>query len=386
MNAAPEVSTGTVTTRVSLAGVSTLSDGLRRQVGEVAATIEAEARVRPVIVVFGLGSFGDVLQVTPLLRALKQKFPGAALVLVHHDLLSAKLLEAAPYLTRFIRLRAGSHYLLRNRLKNAGVDLIVECRYVVKYTLGVRPRLGDAGIEFVEAAQNVQKSWLGFVQRFPFDNDALWRAAKTKGWSMYDLMAHTAGFASEDFENLHIELPAPAPGLEKFLLPADYIVVSNSAEWLTLQSALWTKSLPHRKMREVLAQLKEREIATVILGTKNDPGDYPVDYDLRGKTNLIEAAHIVKNAALLLGPEGGLVNLAKAVGTPAVVFFGSTPIEFFGMKANTNIAPRVCGGCWWSTESYLRQCPLLEKTPPCTDSLNVAQIVEAVERLMPACV
>ena len=56
--------------------------------------------------------------------------------------------------------------------------------------------------------------------------------------------------------------------------------------------------------------------------------------------------------------------MAKAVGTRSVVFFGSTPPEFFRFKSNINIEPRFCGGCWWSTESYLRQCPLLEDTPP----------------------
>jgi ADP-heptose:LPS heptosyltransferase len=137
-------------------------------------------------------------------------------------------------------------------------------------------------------------------------------------------------------------------------------------------------------MKEVLLELKKRGVTTVILGTTNDPGDYPVDHDLRGKTNLLEAAGIIHRARLVLGPEGGLVNLAKAVGTPSVVFFGSTPIEFFRIKSNINLAPRFCGGCWWTTDSYLRQCPLLENIPPCTNSHDVARIVRAVEELTPA--
>ena len=117
------------------------------------------------------------------------------------------------------------------------------------------------------------------------------------------------------------------------------------------------------------------------LGTTNDPGDYPVAFDLRGKSNLLEAAEIIRLARLVLGPEGGLVNLAKAVDVPSVVFFGSTPVEFFGFKANRNLEPRFCGGCWWSTESYLRQCPLLENIPPCTSSIDGSTIVAAVEEL-----
>lgn len=353
-------------------------DPLKDQAAEVAAAIEQEAQQRPVVVVFGLGSFGDVIQITALLRTLHAKFPEAALLLVHNDNLGAKLIASAPYLTRYLRLRSSHHYMLRGWLKEKNVDLTVECRYVIKYTLSEKPRFSPEQISFVHAAQAVQKEWLPRVQDFPFDNDQLWRHAKAKGWSMYDLMAHTSGFAGEDFEQLRIDLPKDHPAPE-VTLPAKYVVVSNSAEWLPLQSTVWTKSLPHQKMREALQGLGN--IPTVLLGTANDPGDYPVSHDLRGKTNLLEAADIIRNAALVLGPEGGLVNMAKAVGTPAVVFFGSTPVEFFGFRSSVNIEPRFCGGCWWSTESYLRQCPLLEEIPPCTDSIDISRLVGAVQKI-----
>jgi ADP-heptose:LPS heptosyltransferase len=357
------------------------NEAVKKPVAEAAAIIETEARQRPVIVVFGLGSYGDVIQTTPLLLALKRKFPEASLLLVHHDTLGSKLLESAAYLTKYIRLRSTLHYLLRRRLSQGACDLVVECRYVVKYTLSLKPRFSPEQIQFVLDAQSAQKPWLHFVQNFPYDNDLLWRAAKTKGWSMYALMAHTAGFGEDDFETLQIDPPREKPALKKFAFPPRYVVVSNSAEWLTMQSSLWTKSLPHAKMREVLQELKKKGIPTVLMGTTNDPGAYPVDYDLRGKTNLLEASEIIRNARLVLGPEGGLVNLAKAVGVPSVVFFGSTPVEFFRFKSNINIEPRFCGGCWWSTESYLRQCPLLEEIPPCTESLDASTIAGSVQEL-----
>ena len=340
-----------------------LNASLKKQVSDATAAIRTEARQRPIILVFGLGSYGDVIQITPLLQALKNKFPEAGLLLVHHDGLGRKLLEAAPYLTKYIRLRSSLHYLIRSQLKDEDYDLMVECRYVIKYTLSSQPRFSEEELQFIQDAQSAQKPWLRFVQNFPADNDLLWRQARTRGWSMYDLMAHTSGFAGEDFEAFQLHLPQNKPATQKFALPPAYAVVSNSAEWLTLQSSLWTKSLPHAKMRDVLAGLKSYGIPTVIMGTANDPGHYPVDHDLRGKTNLLEAAEIIKNARVVLGPEGGLVNMAKAFGIRCVVFFGSTPVEFFRFKTNINIEPRLCGGCWWSTESYLRQCPLLEEIP-----------------------
>ncbi len=357
---------------------------INRRINEAVDSIERESQTGQVILVFGLGSYGDVIQITPLLRSLRKTFPQATFILVHSDSLGSKLLESVSYLKKHIRIPAGYHYLLRNKLKEHSYDLLVECRYVIKYTLSIRPRFNREQLQFIEDAQKIQTGWLGKVQNFPYDNDFLCREARAAGWSMYELMAHTSGFPDEDFEALQIDLPDQETALARFSLPSDYIVVSNAAEWLPLQGSLWTKSLPHARMREILSQLKTLAIPTLLLGTTNDPGNYPVDHDLRGKTNLLEAAGLIKGARLLLGPEGGLVNLARAVETPSVVFFGSTPLEFFGMKSNINIAPRICGGCWWSTASYLRQCPLLEEVPPCTNSIEAKQVVAVVEQLFEA--
>jgi ADP-heptose:LPS heptosyltransferase len=358
-----------------------LNEAYTKQLAEVVQRIETHARQGPVVLVFGLGSFGDVTQITALLRGIRNRFPKAQVLLLHNDLLGASLMKHSPFVDEYIRLRGTLQAYLRALLSPEAWDLIVECRYVIKYTLAPKSRLSPEEIAFVESAQAGQKEWLPLVQNFPFDNDRLWREAKERGWSMYDLMAHTAGLPQEDFEALQIDPPTEKPSLDAFGLPDRYAVVSNSAEWLSLQSSLWTKCLPHARIREVLLELKKRKVPTVLMGTTNDPGDYPVDFDLRGRSNLLEAAEIVRRARLVLGPEGGLVNLARAVSVPSVVFFGSTPVEFFGFKANRNLAPRFCGGCWWTTESYLRHCPLLEPIPPCTNSIDAPTIVAAVEEL-----
>ena len=357
-------------------------DAVKKLVEDAVALIQAEGRQRPVILIFGTGSYGDAIQITPLIEALHGRFPEAAIILVHHDSLGAGLLEAAPHLTKYIRVHAGFQHHLRSRLRDGGCDLVVQCRYVVKYNLPNHSRLTTEQREFVLAAQAVQKPWLHLVQNFALDNDLLFRSARDHGWSMYELAARTGGFPDKDFEAVRIYPRQPAPDLSRLSLPPRYMVVSNSAHWLTPRESFWTKCLPHPRMRAVLEELKKQECPTVLLGTLNDPGRYDVDYDFRGKTNLIEAAEIIRGAQLVLGPEGALVNIARAMEVPSVVFFGSTPLEFFGFKTNVNLRPRVCGGCWWSTNGYLGQCPLLEPVPPCTDSHDPAEIARAVVNLL----
>jgi ADP-heptose:LPS heptosyltransferase len=357
-----------------------ISHSIQNKLQQILHVLEVEHRRRPVILLFGVGSYGDVLQITPLLFALQKKFPGHALVLVHNDPGSQAFFvsDAAP--ARYVQLNANEHRLLKKLLDERHYDLLVECRYVITYTLPPHSGLSDGARAFVAAAQERQKDWQPYLEKFPFNNDLLWRQAAHQGLNMSGLMAFTAGFEQYDFENLC--LPVTPPPLEEIpaTLPASYLVASNSAGWLSIQSSLWTKCLAHEKMNAILDRIRMSGIPTVLIGTSNDPGDYHVDIDLRGKTSLLQSAAVIKGASLVLAPEGGVVNMARAVKTKSVVFFGSTPAAFFGFKANVNINPHVCGGCWWTTSTYLGQCPLLKKVPPCTDSIPNETIVEAVER------
>jgi len=333
-------------------------------------------------VVFGLGSFGDAIQITPLLAALRQRFTGARLILVHPSGLAPELFEHWADLDDVVVAPSSGFPWMRSELlRAAGADLIVKCRYVVEYHLPESSRLGEQDRQFVQSAQLAQQPWLPLVADFPFDNDRLWRLAAQRGMNMYSLMAATGGFAGSDFENLSTALVAEDYALHREL-PEKYFVVCNSAEALTIGRTVWTKALPAAKMSRIVAKLKRFQVPSVLLGSKDDPMIDGVDIDWRGRSSLRQAAAILKGARCLLGPEGGLVNLARAVGTRSVVFFGSTPPEFFAFRENTNISPEFCGGCWWTTPSYLYQCPRLLLQPECTRSIPEDDVVQAVRRLL----
>lgn len=263
------------------------------------------------------------------------------------------------------------------------VDLVVRNRYVVEYALVAgAPRLRPEQRSFVESVQPRQREWLPFVQRFPFDNDDLWRAAASHGLSMSMLMAQTAGFPDADFE-AYSQCLSPTDFALRRELPPRYIAVCNSAETRAIGQNLWTKVLSREKFSRVVARIRTTfDTPIVLLGTLDDAPVEEVDIDLRGRTSLREAAATLRNAAVFIGPEGGLANLCRAVGTRAVIFFGSTPPEFFALRANRNVRPKRCGGCWWTTPSYLHQCPLLQAEPECTASISEEDIVASVREML----
>lgn len=95
-----------------------------------------------------------------------------------------------------------------------------------------------------------------------------------------------------------------------------------------------------------LTRRLQPEFDLVQLGTPADPA-LPGVRDLRGRTSLRQAADVIAGAALFVGLESGLMHVAAAVHTPAVILYGgrSRPIET-GYAFNTNLTRSPeCAGC-----------------------------------------
>ncbi len=233
-------------------------------------------------------------------------------------------------------LRGALHREARLRLLQQGwADLVVQCSYVIRYTMPpVRlSRFSEQQRNWVVHAQVEQKKWLPLVEKFPFDNDRLWRAVTAENLNLFSLMARTSGFADADFELFHVGLQ-DADFVRADELPTRYVTLCNAAEKLPVTEGLWTKTMPAAKVERIVARLKSAGLAIVVLGAKDDAPIRGADIDLRGQTSLTEAAAIVKKSLCHIGPEGGLANIARAVNTPAIIFFGATPAAFFGFHGN----------------------------------------------------
>ena len=329
------------------------------------------------IAVVGCGHLGDVLQLSPLLAALRERFAPRPLLLAHSSRLAPELLGRLA--DRHLHFQAGHEASVVQRLLRHGAcDLVARWRYAVTYHPTRHGRLAPDESAFVHGLCPRQRRWERWLARFPLDNDGLWRAATGQGMNMYRLAAHTAGFDGCDFEAFRTPAPDHDPRA-RWGLPARFIAVCNSAHRDDLVRSPVTKLLPQATANAVTRRLAGLGWPLVHLGTDADePALEGVAFDLRGRTSVPEAAAILGAASAFVAPEGGLANLARAVDGRGVVFFGSTPPEFFGFRANVNIAPTTCGGCWWTTPSYVSQCPRLDAQPACVGSISADRIVDAV--------
>jgi hypothetical protein len=149
---------------------------------------------------------------------------------------------------------------------------------------------------------------------------------------------------------------------------------------LVLQSTCLSAALPiptkewgPARMAEV-ARLLARDFHLIQLGRAADPA-LPVQTDLRGRTTLREAAAILAGAEALVGLEGFLTHLARAVDCPAVVVMGGRePPEHCAYVCNQNLFGTVrCAPC-----HLLDGCP---NQLECMSVITPAQVVAAVAGL-----
>lgn len=139
-----------------------------------------------------------------------------------------------------------------------------------------------------------------------------------------------------------------------------------------------TKSLGMSQWAELVYKIKRMrpDLWIIQIGGKNSRPIKGVDENLAGQLPLERSMNLLSRSSLHIDIEGGLVHAAHALGVKSVVMFGPTPPEFFGYYDNVNIAPEHCGGCWWTTEQWMQNCPIYD-SPRCMNSTDPETVYTA---------
>jgi len=142
---------------------------------------------------------------------------------------------------------------------------------------------------------------------------------------------------------------------------------------------LWPKTYYDELIRRIHAEFPS--LAIVQVGRENPESDLVgVDIDLRGKTGFEELKIVLKQSALHIDGECGMVHLTHALGGRSAVFFGPTSIDFFGYPENINVkAKDACPSwCEWVTDDWQAQCLRGFDVPPCMERLTPELFFEAI--------
>lgn len=270
-----------------------------------------------------LSNIGDVVMTTPALRALHDAYPEARIDVVA-DPRSSELLTHCPYLgDRFHRIKregsAGLFQLVRI-LRRRRYDAIVDLR-----------------TDFLP--------WLLRGAR----RSARWQAP-----------AHGPHAVEQHFAVARRVLPAPCA------IPDTFIWTSSAedARAAALLDALpgprrlvlapganWPgKRWPVGHYAALAGELREDFDSLVLLGNAADIAEAGAKLDalalptlnLMGRTSLLEATAIMRQATVFVGNDSGLGHLASAAGIPSVTVFGPGRPERYrpwGSRATLVLAP-----------------------------------------------
>ena len=338
----------------------------------------AEMRtLRRVLIVHPYG-IGDLLFVTPVLRALRL-LPRVETVDLLLGSRTREVVEHNPHVDDIYVLdkdKAHRQNWLENlrdnlelgrKLGKKRYDLILdyslrrEHAFFGRFFLGI-PRCAGFAYKKRATFHNI---------RLPLP-EAFWKRHVV---DFYCDLAEAAGIPVED-RFLEFYFPQTDPLAEAEiakrlkLLPGNFLTVAPGGGDSWGKDASY-KRWPVKYFAELVAKLqKEKNIHGVaILGSPSEralceelqAALRPPSIVLAGETTLTQTARVLKKSALFIGNDGGLVHLARALHVPLIAIYGPVPPEVYGPYPSSPEAVPVwkqgleCRPCYYKFR-YNSQC------------------------------
>jgi lipopolysaccharide heptosyltransferase I len=337
------------------------------------------------ILIIKLSSLGDIVQALPVLKVLREKYPGARIDwLVNEGM--ADILVENPFLhtvhrwdreswrkpRRFLTACRNAARVVRN-LRRARYDLVVDLQGLFRSGLlaflsGARRTVGFAN------AREMASMFYGEKLRLP-----------TEG--MHSVERYVFAVAGDvcGEKEFSIGLSGDARREAAFLL--DRMGYDSESPLVVLvPGGRWqTKRWPPEHFAALAEALAERE--GVQVGFVGSPRDTILiqriealsrcrTMDFSAKTTLRQLACLLKEAELVVGNDSGPMHMAAAVGTPVVGLYGPTSPERtgpYGKKHTVLTSDLPCSPC------FRRDCKL---SAACMESISVDSVLEACKRYL----
>jgi heptosyltransferase III len=354
------------------------------------------------ILLIATRQIGDVLLATPLLRSLRNAYPGAGIdVLAYRR--TGGMLEGNPDLDTLIEV---------DEHPSRDSYLALLRRILRRYDLAISTLQGDRPSIYAFLAASRRVSIVPSLHW-----KAAWKRWLAHGWILLDnANTHTVtqNLRLTDVLTIprHYEVVPPSrpDAVERLerLLPfpwrqQPYVVIHPFPMWRY-------KRWPHQAWRELASHLNRRGYWLVLSGgpveeerayvraLADSLAPEPV-VDLAGQLSFGELAELLRSCACYVGPDTSVTHLAAACGAPTVAIYGPTnPVKWGPWPAGYTLeqSPYTNRGNWQRQGNVL----LLQGLAPCVpchqegcerhkksyshclDQLPAAQVIAGVESLL----
>ncbi len=318
------------------------------------------------IAVIHLNQIGDLVFSLPLLRALRENYPGAEIHSIVRPYLQ-ELLVSSPDVHQVIRRESGVRSLLSllGEIRKNRYDLLfslsnsIECLFLATWSRA-RVKVGFS---------NFPWSWRLDIQETVEGHPSWYNNLKLL--KRLDLEVE-----KRDYINLLFLLPES----ESMKISGSYVVISPGTS-----GRRKIKAWEDKRFAELIGLLKERyDFNPVLVGGKGDEEEIdrivqwanvnPI-FNLAGKASLREVCHLLKKAKLFVGIDSGIMHLASSLDIPVVGLFGPSDPFFVGPQ---NARSRVVREEMPCAPCYFRGCEKRE----CMTKLDVQRVFAACEQVL----
>ncbi|MGH7235616.1 MAG: putative lipopolysaccharide heptosyltransferase III [Nitrospiraceae bacterium] len=333
------------------------------------------------ILVIKLRYIGDVLLATPVLHALRDRFPDARLtMLVNRG--TENILKWNPDVDEVLTVDRGT-FAAQLRLVGA-----------------LRRRHFDCVLDLTDGDRSsILARLTGAPVRIGFNEERRWRGLLYTSVVQPNALRHRVARDLETVRALGIE-PKASPLVlctsseddkeaDRLLVEAGMGGASAGTRPLVLLhpgARYWFKAWPAERFAELADRLTDACSCRVLIG--GDAHDKPVAETIRararsapavlaGRTTLLQLAALLKRCALFIGNDNGPMHMAAAVGTPIVALFGpSDPAEWGPVTSQAEILYKGldCRRCFHPT------CDRGEQS--CMRQITVDEVFSAAQRFL----
>lgn len=344
---------------------------------------EALDRIESVLVV-RFSSIGDIILTTPVLRAIKARWPEARITFVTKSEFAC-LLEGNPHVDEPALLPPGGGardlHELAGRLAQQRWDLLADLHNSLRSR--ILRRIVPAGLKRVYRKPLVRRSLLIYTRLDLFGKNIL-QVPERYAASLEDLGVELDDCPCELYPSGrdHELVESRIAGHWGSIQP--YLAVAPGAAWPVKR---W---LPERFAAAAKEIAESHGLKIVLVGAEKEReacdlvgwlGGGERCLNLAGELSITASAAAVKSARLLLSNDSGLMHAATAVGTPVVAVFGPTTGHFgyFPYKAASRVVQTdlFCRPC---THNGRGRCPLFHFR--CMRDIPAQRVIEAAGELL----
>ncbi len=331
------------------------------------------------ILIVRFSSLGDLILMTPLIRALDTGFPESEI----HVACKAKYVDiftGNKHINRVYMLHedgvSGLFRLLR-RLRGERYDIVVDAHNVLRSRFTCH--LLRAGTKVRIDKQHAKKLMLirGKVNLYERIDTQIGR---------YLELARRLGIDAADPAT---ELSVPASADERIddilvregMVVKPVIAVAPGARWET-------KRWPVEHFIRFIEAVVKRGVGVVLIGGTDEAAlnaeiaaRCPGTLDLTGSLSILETGATLKRCDCLVTNDSAPLHIAEAVGTPVIAVFGPTVREFgYYPHLPRSVALEVDLTCRPCSRNGSRPCPL--GTKECLELIQPERVIAAAENLL----